>query len=583
MPRIHIISLILLSLLALPARAQAPCTRAEFLDIFKQTADQQLALEAKLTTLEGLLSFSESALADRQTILSSLANCADALEFQRLSIEVNGDYIARQALQLARIPRDDNPYRLRFADEQERVEAALSVMLGRDRSDAPAADERSLPDCSDDELSELDALVGELLTLLDDSEVSGDLADAALAIDARLHWREEALPGRPGCAEWAALLPLLSAAATDSAAAYAVGAIADVADNPFATLTASHVAILLRWLSPAPATPVLPSGATIASSGLPACSADELAQAQQRLSAQFGGLLDAAGQIADIGDLHGYSKAYLQFRASQLADLPLCAEAYAVGWQARQLLGDLAVRAALDLANAAGEQQASREILEDEKARVAAAIADMNSPMAGINEILARAPEASLLACDRNEILFLYYYLLPEFDAFSFAALSLEAPTGLPALVDWSLDLRELLWLELPRCAEALEIGLVMRRIAADLVAMIGLEAAGIAAIDIPYLHGVAADLSWLAARLEELAGGLGSAAPIGARYYVIAERGANIRSCPSTDCTVITTALAGDMVYASDDRGRWFRLNLPDNQTGYIAAFLLSSAPPNG
>ena len=583
MPRIPIISLLLLSLLALPARAQAPCTRAEFLDIFKHTADQQLALDSAVTTVGDLLNFGESAIAVRQTILSAPATCADALEFQRLAIEVTADYIARQALNLARVPQGDNPYRLRFTSEQDRIEAALAVMLGRDRSTAPAAAERSLPVCSDAELSELDTLVGELLTLLDESEASGDLVYALLAIDARLLWREEALPGRPGCAEWAALLPLLSAAATDSAAAYAVAAIVDDADNPFARLAASHAASLQQWLSPTPAAPTLPSGATIASGGLPACSAGERAQAHDRLAAQFGSLVDAAGQIEDISDLRDYSEANLQFRATQLADLPLCAKAFAIGWQARQLLDDLAVRAALDLADAVDKQPARLERLEDERARVAAAIDGLDSRMAGINGLSARTPEASLLECGRSEILFLYYYLRPEFDAVSFAALSLATPAGLPALVDRSLDLRELLWLELPRCAEALEIGLVMRRVAADLVAMIGLEAAGAAAIDIPYLHGVAADMTWLAERLEELTADLGSTAPAGARYYVTAERGANIRACPSTDCAIITTALAGDMVYASDDRGSWYRLNLPDNQTGYIAAFLLSSTPPTG
>ncbi|MYD09153.1 MAG: SH3 domain-containing protein [Chloroflexi bacterium] len=583
MPRIAIITLLLLSLLALPARAQAPCTRAEFLDIFKHTADRQLALDAALATADDLLSFSESAIAERQTILAAPATCADALEFQRLSIEVTGDYIARQALDLARVPQGDNPYRLRFAGEQERIGAALSAMLSRDRSAAPAADERSLPTCSDAELSELDGLVGELLTLLDGGATSDDLVSALLAIDARLHWREKALPRQPGCAEWAALLPRLGAAVTDSATAYAIAATVYGADNPYADLAALHVASLRQWLSPAPATLAVPSGATIKSGGLPACSADELAQAHDQLAPQYGGLIDAAGQIEDVSDLRDYSEAYLQFRGNQLADLPLCAEAFAVGWQARQLLDDLAVRAALDVAAAYSEQHARRTQIEEESARVAAAIDGLGDQLAGINGLSAGMPKASLLACGTSEILFLYYYLRPEFDAFSFAALSLAAPERLPALVERSLVLRELLWLELPRCAEALEIGLVMRRVAADLVAMIGLEAAGSAAIDIPYLHGIAADMSWLAARLEELAGDMGSSAPADTRYYVIAERGANIRACASTDCPIITTALAGEIVYASDDRGSWYRLNLPDNQTGYIAAFLLSRSPPTG
>lgn len=583
MPRNVIISLLLLWLLAGPALAQAPCTRAEFLNIFKQTADQQLALDTALDTVEDLLSFSVAAIADRQSNLSASPNCADALVYQRLSIEVTGDFIARQALDLANIPQADNPYRLRYAGEQQRIEASLSAMLSRDRSEAPAVEERSLPVCSDKELTDLDELVRELLTLLDSSEASEGLAYALLAIDARLLWREEALAGRPSCAEWVELLPLLSAAATDSAADYAIAAIVDSEDNPFASLAASQIVRLRHWLAPAPAALSVPDGATIASSGLPACTADELAQAHDRLAPHYASLLDTAGQIKDISDLQRYSEAYLQFRATQLVDLPLCAEAFAVGWQARQLLGGLAIWAALDLVDPASEQNPRRETRTDDSARVAAAIDGLAGRLEGINGLSSRTPEASLLNCSRSEILFLYYYLLPEFDAFSFAALSQGAPEGLPALAERSLDLRDLLWLELPRCAEALELGMVMRRIAADLVALIGLEAAGTPAIDIPYLHGVAADLSWLAARLDEHTGDLGSTARAGTRYYIIAERGANIRSCGSTDCPVIATALAGDTVYASDDSGVWYRLDLPDNQTGYIAGFLLSSTPPSG
>lgn len=582
MPRNLLISLLLLWLLAVPAGAQAPCTRAEFLTIFRQTADLQLALDTAIATVKDLLRFSETAIVDRKINLSAPPNCADALEFQRLSIEVTGDFIGRQALDLAKVPEDKNPYRLHFAGEQERIEDSLSAMLSLDRSDALAVDERSLPNCSGEELDELDELVSELLTLLDNSEASDDLAYALLAIDARLLWREEALQGRPACAEWVALLPLLSAAATDSAADFAISATLGSADNPFAGPAAAHNVRLQQWLSPAQAALSIPSGATIDSSGLPACSADELAQAHIRLAPQYAALLATASQINDTSDLQRYSEAYLHFRAAQLADLPLCAEAFAVGWQTRQLLGGLAISAALNLVDAAGEQNPYSGTLKDESARVAEAIDGLSGPLAGINGLSAKTPDASLLNCSKSEILFLYYYLLPEFETFSFAALSLQAPKGLPALVEGSLGLRELLWLELPRCAEALEIGLVMRRIAADLVALIGLEAAGTPAIDIPYLHGVAADMSWLAAQLKELTGDLGSTPHAGTRYYIIAERGANIRSCASIDCPIIATALRGDVVYASDDRGAWYRLNLPDDQTGYIAAFLLSSTPPS-
>jgi len=581
MPRKLLISLLLLWLMAAPALAQAPCTRAEFLTIFEQTADLQLQLDASLGTVADLLSFSENAIAGRQNMTTSQLDCADALEYQLMTIEVTGDFIARQALNLANVPQGDNPYRLRFAGEQERIETSLSAMLSRDRNDAPAAEERSLPDCSADEISELEELVAELLALLDSSDASDDLAYALLAIDARLLWREEALQGRPGCAEWLELLPTLSAAATDSAADYAVGAIVAGAGNPFAGSVARHIARLRHWLSPGGAALSVPSGATIASSGLPACSPAELGQAYDILKSNYNSLLATAGQISDISGLQRYSEAYLQFRAEQLAGLPLCAEAFSAGWEARQLLGGLAIWAAFDLINPAGEQHPDREALMEASARVAVAIEDLASRLAGINGLSSRAPEESLLACSRLEVQFLRNYLLPAFDEFSQAALSLQRPAGLPELVESSYALRQLLWLELPRCAGALEAGLVMRRIAADLVALIGLEAAGIPAVDVPYLHGVAADMSWLAARLGELTGDLGSTDIAGERYFVIAERGANIRSCASTDCRVVATVLAGDTVYAADDSDAWYRLNLPDKQTGYIAGYLVSSTPP--
>ncbi len=581
MPRHRIIVLLLLCLVAAPAQGQEPCTRDEFLIIFKQTAGLQLAVDTALATVEDVRSFSQAVIAERQNSLASLPTCADSLAYQRLSIEVTGDFIARQTLDLATVPQGKNPYRLRFAGEQERIEAALSAMLDLDRSEAPAPDERSLPDCGEDDLTLLEDLVAELLALLDSSEADGDLAYALLAIDARLLWREEALRDRPSCAEWVELLPVLSAAATDSATAYAMAATAGSADNLFAGLAVEHINGLRAWLSPEGSALSVPEGATIASSGLPACSADELALARDLLAPHVASLLAIADQISDVSDLHAYSEAYLQVRAAQLAELPLCAEAFSVGWRARQLLGGIAAATALDLAEPTRGENRLRQTLKDERARLTEAIDGLASSMVGRNGLIARAPEASLLTCSRSEILFLYYYLLPEFDAFSLAALALGSPGGLPAQVERSLELRELLWLELPRCAEALEVGLVMRRIAADLVAMMALEAAGIAAIDIPYLHGVAADMSWLGARLNELAGDQVGASRAGTRYYVIVERGANIRSCASTDCAIIATALAGDTVYASDDSGAWFKLNLPDNQTGYIAGFLVSSSPP--
>lgn len=582
MSRIVIFCLLFLCLPAAPTLAQAPCAPAEFLSIFKLMAERQLELDTALDSVDDLLSFSESAIAERRNGLSSLPFCADALTYQRLSIEVTGDFIARQALNLAYVPQGDNPYRLRFASEQERIENSLTDMLSLDRSDAPAAEERSLPECGSAELAALDELVAELLSMLENNEAGADLVNALPAIDARLLWREENLQNRPACAEWIELLPALSAAATDSATAQAMATVVESAANPFARLTAGHIIRLRHWQAPTEAAHSVPSGATIASSGLPACSFDELAQAFAILSPQYATLRESAANVSDISSLQRYSEAYLHYRSAQLVELPLCAEAFAIGWEARQVLGGLAARAALDLAHAANARSPLQETLPNDSARLALAIDGLASRLEAIGGLSMRESAASLLPCGRIEISFLHHYLLPRFDEFSLAALSLRTPQGLPLLIERSLDLRDLLWLELPRCAETLEAGLVMRRIAADLVALIGLEAAGIPALDSPYIHSIAADMAWLAGRLDQLTGDTGSAARRGARYYIIAESGANIRSCASTDCEIVATALAGEAVYADDDSGAWYRLNLPDQQTGYIASFLVSKTAPD-
>ena len=55
----------------------------------------------------------------------------------------------------------------------------------------------------------------------------------------------------------------------------------------------------------------------------------------------------------------------------------------------------------------------------------------------------------------------------------------------------------------------------------------------------------------------------------------------ANIRSCASTSCGIVTTAQNGEALSVVDDSGDWYELRLDDGQTAYIAGFLMSSMRP--
>ena len=63
-------------------------------------------------------------------------------------------------------------------------------------------------------------------------------------------------------------------------------------------------------------------------------------------------------------------------------------------------------------------------------------------------------------------------YLIPDFRSFVSAGLAIESAADNLPLIEQSFILRDRLWSKLPRCREALEIGLLMRRILGDWLSM---------------------------------------------------------------------------------------------------------------
>lgn len=570
---LHFCCLVVIVAVWSPASARAyvlpPCTSAEFRTIFDQIAESQLALDRSLGSVDALLEFARSQIDARDT---GVPDCADAFAHKRLVAELIGDFIGRSALALGDVAAEEDPYRLLLASDQERIEDLAARVLGVDRGAAPQPSERRTPKCAADQLEALEELLSEFLALLE-SETDQTLR----AINARLRWREVNVAQVPICTEGVELALLLSGAATESAAALAVSLVAPDGANLYdRPLAESRERLLEFQLALDERRALFPEGST-RSTALPACSLSELSQAFGSLMPDYSNLLARSQMMASAAGLQSYSEAFIDYRRENLSGLPACAEAFAAGWEVRQLLGDMVSAAARRILEPSADSSLTMSKLEDGAARAASMIDSMASRLEGEEFATDSTSLESAVACSRAELLVLQVYLAPAFHEFVGAALATETGAQAAGLSERSLEFRDLLWRELPRCAEAMELGLAMRRVAADFSAMFWLETAGLPADEILQTRAVIADISWIAARVEAIDAGGVSAYRSGKTYYISAERGANIRDCGSTDCAIVATALRGEPIRVADDSGSWYQVSLPNDQVGYIAGFLVS------
>lgn len=203
-------------------------------------------------------------------------------------------------------------------------------------------------------------------------------------------------------------------------------------------------------------------------------------------------------------------------------------------------------------------------------------VASAGAESRSIAPLIAGAP-----SCDDADHLFFYVYLIPEFWRFTDATLSLSQPDEVAAFIDMSYAFRRLIWANLPRCADALEMGLIMRSVAADTAAMLALELAGAPAQDSPYLPKIAADIERFSEWADQFNATCGAVNSATTTYYVVAENIANIRACASTSCIIVTTASRGQRLDVVDDLSNWYEVILPSCETAYIAGFLASQTPP--
>ena len=550
MRRRSVVILVTLCLaIALPfARAQDQppiCTRAEFLGIFELVVDYQARFAESLADFSALMEYSQQHASDRLTALAQWPPCAEALEFGALLVQLGGDFAARAALELAGTPPANNPYLL-LPDRDQQINERLATMFDQDRSHADAPEARLFPSCGAQQLDDYAAAAADLLELLSTAD-QVDSRDAFSALlNERLTWRANRLSDLPICAETLALSQALNAALTDSMTSLSFAFVGvPAAQNPFSEL--AEVGLERVAALQAPTGTESAAMQSVEKRSLPACSRDQLGSAIAAFDREALSALHATGDALQRSQLH------LDYRGSVLSRLPVCAEAFAVGWWLDEWLGapETENRASLDEA-----------LLRMEAARVSAPFSSQSA------------------ACSDADLRFVTVYISPAFHNLMRAALSATAFAQQPALEQEARAFRDLLWAHLPRCDDAVRLGMQMRGIAADFVAAIALESAGAFAVEIPYTL----ELPDAIVQLDEQLNTIDAALGIGQTqtWFVDVQGFANVRSCGSTACGVVTVVQGGDPLEVLDDSGDWFELRLPGGRTGYIAAFLVSETPLN-
>ncbi len=559
------------------------CGDEEFLKYFNMIVEHQIKFEADISNAGMLHRVSRAQMERRVAYTSQRPICADAIAIQRLLIQLGGDALARAALELADLPADDNPYLQRLPGDQARIERLLSTMIGIDRSGAMPSDQREVRACEPEDWELLEDATAELLDASDSARDQTDPSASLAAIDRLLRWREDNIPGLPACAESIDLVQALSAAATDSAAyqAFTYGGVSQER-NPFPPLLEASMATVSGWQEQLAASRSSQAARIFSGNHLPACAPDELSGALESLPAEYAALIEGAAAVDSSADLVAFGEAQIAFRETRLAQLPFCAEAFAWRWWTAEMLADAALRSAIAGGAPYSIATAHRSTMSDNAARALSAQAELKDALGGVPTAGGdRRSKAAEPTCSDADHVFLFAYLAPEFWKLTDVALAISQPQEVSPFIDQSFAFRRLLWANLPRCADALEAGLLMQAVAADFVAMLALELAQTPVKEIPYLPRIASDINRIFEWADQFTSTCGNINGGTKTYYVVAENIANIRSCASTNCAITTTAHRGQRLDVVDDMSNWYEIVLPSCETAFIAGFLASQTPP--
>lgn len=566
------------------------CDTEDLKPILDLVIEFQLSSSASITTMEELIGFAVEQLHWRENELARLPTCWEAHTLHLSVVRLIGELVGRTALELAGVPESENPFLNIAPSYQDRLQALVVTAMSIDPN-LTTAPERDPPACPRQSAEELSDIVLELQALEVVSLGNEDRNKILATIDRQLQWLDDALARLQDCADAIEISLLVAKLTSDLSALQSLG-FAGVPEgaNPFGRLVALETQSLIDLAEALPAaeeelvsSESLSRALAVGRSGeLPACTIDDQVQAWARVAEAYHELLDTTQTVEDMDDLLAYSRLALDIRESKLPLVKLCAENFDYVWLLSQELNDLVTWFAMRFDDMPRKAIPFTELNINALTEHAAADKQITQWIqSGEWQEPEADPETDPPICTDADILHLYAIVEPDFREFTDVAMSVQTRIDFLDLVNRLIMFRDALKAEIPRCAEALETGLVMRDVASDFVTMFAMENAGAAAEDIPYLEQIREDMDWFFARRDELLE-VSDTDDRGKTYFVRANPYANIRSCASTNCDIVATAENGEALTVIDDSKDWYEIRLANGETAYIAGFLMSENPPN-
>ena len=592
------------SLLILGQTSQLPpCNSVEIAYVYSTFLDDvqdavEISLEFESPTV--MIEYAESHIELRSDTLSRFPPCAELFEIGWLSqeyLDANAGYVSHLIFGFS---PERNPFRARLIEASDAFFTwhgeTSEYLRNIDGIVGPSPDERAVAACRPGEFAYMIGyLIPDFRTFVSAGLAIESAADNLPLIERSFRLRDRLWSELPRCREALEIGLLMRKIAGDWLSMQAVHNIHRREDNRYAAQVQGDLDRFLEMNDtfanpangqdqPAEKPPLI---APERSTALPACTDNEQVDALSNVSDAMDELYDTLDQLEDFEDLLSWSRKAVQKREDNISSVKLCAENLEYVWLNMQFLSDFVSWYGMILEGMSRDEIPFTWYSSAYLKRIIAwedRVKEINRSDSSNED----RPTVSLEVpvCAIADLVFLVSEIVPRFESFADLALAVRSKADFHFLADNLIFYREKLRAGLPRCREAMEIGLAMLKTASDYVSMYALDYAGADSEDIPYLEYIEKNTDLIIARNNELVEALGldektveSATTV--TYYVTANPYANIRSCASTNCEIVVTAQNGEGLMVVDDSSDWYEVRLDDGQTAFIAGFLMSDTPP--
>lgn len=227
-------------------------------------------------------------------------------------------------------------------------------------------------------------------------------------------------------------------------------------------------------------------------------------------------------------------EAVLAWRGQVWHGLPACAGMHEIVWLLTVVASDLVVNGAFGLAG----MQPEADLFENAVARNSATFAEMSPAFLGKAVPDAAPPVSTLPGCGHAQRKDLFTMVM-EYAELANAAAEVASFDDVLALGRRQFDWREERLSDAPRCAEALELSLLIDQSTSDVVLVMAMLLAGVEEDDIPHMAAMHAGTARMSALVTPILQGerAGADAPLPAP----------LPQCTAAQLALITTEIEGD------------------------------------